>query len=1014
MGSAAPAIDLEAPQAEWGDQYRDALVQAAEQWMDRGAIVLPVIPVSLPADRWPLAHKGVIRLDKETGEKKPKFPGKAPSYWDQKTGEPQLIPRRKDSPVPTREEVIRQLRSPVMVGAAAEFGSPIGICVLCTPHLVGVDLDVSERNHDLLARCQEKQHYIEVSPRGGLHLFASPADAMASWASSKGFFTNWSLDPDGEHLGEVLSEGKVCLVAPTQRADGACYRRFHASGNEVRQVDDLTSAFGIHPVASKAKRKAAAADRPPRERKTGPTRRSTANSNGGITPHIAELVGAKAEEMLQGNLSAYGDPSEDRSAVLTSFANEAFGTENWLIDEGLAYEGSADELIAQVIDSLGTFDAAGEPIADKADRILDTINRDACDVRDPDKRLSRYKWIQRGKPAPGGASGGGGATPSANPCDAAAQVAAGSQQRPPFVMRGYTPNGVMFLVEETGLETEVRNNQLNKANLMPLASLSWWAERYPKLNNDGDCVGIDWDTAANDLLRLRTESQPYSTELMRGIGVWEDEGRTVVHHGGALTVDGVPTSFGEIRSRFLYVKARPQKGPAPGELTAEDHALLLNLLGRWNFDDSDAPTYILGWIGTSMLSGYLLWRPGLWLTGPTVAGKSSLIDKVVKPLISPIGGLLVSNEATEAGIRQTLGHNALPVVIDEMESDSDSARRRVDRIISMVRGSSSGDGALVVKGTVSGSAINYLVRSSFLFASIDVGLDKAQDRNRTKVLALNPITDAQRAVIAETRALWEQVTPEMGQRLLTRVARLAPTIKYNAEVLETHLQPLRGDQRIAKIEGLLIAAALALGPEGEVPFTEAQGAAVAAKYAKSADSDPAAATGPSDHNDAELCLQHLLMHRITVMQDKGTALTPRRERAEITVQDACKEYLRPGTEIDPDELAREMLRHGLKVAEVQGQLSLLVAYGSHSGAARIFERTSWRNHKETLRRPGADGFTNGKLTTWGSQAIKHRYLSFPLERLFAEEDLPTRKETPPVASMYDPGYVQHLHSRLAG
>ena len=32
---------------------------------------------------------------------------------------------------------------------------------------------------------------------------------------------------------------------------------------------------------------------------------------------------------------------------------------------------------------------------------------------------------------------------------------------------------------------------------------------------------------------------------MRGVGVWLDEGRTIVHSGGRLSVDGQPTGFGD-------------------------------------------------------------------------------------------------------------------------------------------------------------------------------------------------------------------------------------------------------------------------------------------------------------------------------------------------------------------------------------------------------------------------------------------------------------------------------------
>ena len=57
----APTTSTTESTPQWSDAYRDALASRAQEWMDLGAIVLPVIPVELPADRW---HK----VSKKTGE----------------------------------------------------------------------------------------------------------------------------------------------------------------------------------------------------------------------------------------------------------------------------------------------------------------------------------------------------------------------------------------------------------------------------------------------------------------------------------------------------------------------------------------------------------------------------------------------------------------------------------------------------------------------------------------------------------------------------------------------------------------------------------------------------------------------------------------------------------------------------------------------------------------------------------------------------------------------------------
>ena len=222
---------------------------------------------------------------------------------------------------------------------------------------------------------------------------------MSSWShkTHKGtsYYTNWAFadDTDNAHQGEVLCAGKVCVMAPTMRADGKSYAAGPEglSNDKGARVADLTSGLGIVPIASKAKR----------EKSRGELKdaakgiRSTAIPEGTDVPPIPAWVGKQAKEFLNGDLSVYGDPSEDRSAVLVAFANEVYGTENWLRENTLAFEGCADELVELAVDCLGSFDDCEEAIADKADRILDTISRQSCDIRDEDKRRKSYNWQLR-------------------------------------------------------------------------------------------------------------------------------------------------------------------------------------------------------------------------------------------------------------------------------------------------------------------------------------------------------------------------------------------------------------------------------------------------------------------------------------------------------------------------------------------------------------------------------------------------------------------------------------------
>jgi hypothetical protein len=978
--------------AVWDQSYRDNLAKQAEYWMDRGAVVLPVIPVKLLDSAYLQKNPktGQHIVESKTGEPKSRFPGKAPSYWDPKTGEPRLIQRKAilegtNNP-PSREQVLKALRDPVVIGVAGNYASPIGFCVMCTEHLVVVDLDDTDGNEELLQRASAGGHYIETTPSGGLHLVVEPADEMASWANetSSGFFTKWALTEDGSPVGEVLSIGKICLMAPTQRGDGQQYAVPAFSGAEIQTVPDITSALGIYPTANAARHTKARSELPTTVGKppAKPAKKS-AWAYPTTTPHIQTLVGRMAAEMLNGDLSVYGNPAEDRSLVLTAFAREIYGTENWLKEEGLEFKGSADELIEQMIDSLGVFDeSANEPIETKAPRILQTIHRESCDIQDPDKRRKRYDYESGIREVPGVKLGATSAKEGSKPL-----------KQIPFVIRGYTSDAIVFGVEETGLDVAIRNNQLNAQNLLPIAPYKFWADNYGYCD-ERDRFRIGWQRVADDLLRLRAKKTIYDPSNMRGCGVWRDRDQIVVNSGGQLLVDGLRIPFAHHDSEFTYVKSPSLKGPADDEATLEDLQHIENVVRRWNFADNAGPAFLLGWIVTAMLSGASRWRPNIWLTGPTNAGKSTATDAVVKPLIRPVGGRVYGSCTTAAGLRQDLGHSAVPVLIDEFESDTPADRSRVDQIISLVRSSSSNEGAVVAKGTTSGNAISFLVRSSFAFASIDVGLAKAQDQNRTQVIRLLPLTAEQRAAEVETMKLCATITEDLGQKVLTRSIRLLPTIEENALQLQAAInrRSKKGnDGRMAKVQAMLLAGYLVFNADGESTLTIEQADAwvdrlFAGGFEASNEADQDVVN--AENSDALNCLRHLMLHRVRVTRIVGNdPLYQKREQVDRTVQELLAVCIRPTCEYDIEDINAELLRHGIKIANREEQPVLMLADKRHAGAMKIFKDTPWRNYPETLRRPGADGIAGGASTTFGGKAHQHRYTMWPITALVGDDDV---------------------------
>ena len=106
----------------------------------------------------------------------------------------------------------------------------------------------------------------------------------------------------------------------------------------------------------------------------------------------------------------------------------------------------------------------------------------------------------------------------------------------------------------------------------------------------------------------------------------------------------------------------------------------------------------------------------------------------MRPLL---GGICQSatGGTTEAGLRGTLKSDAIPVVFDEFEQNEARDKQTVQNVLSLARIASS-EGGKIYKGTTSGGANSFEIRSMFCVSSINVNLIQKADIDRFCVLGL--------------------------------------------------------------------------------------------------------------------------------------------------------------------------------------------------------------------------------------------------------------------------------------
>ena len=914
----------------WDDDYRVELKRAAESWMDRGVIVLPVITAILPADRWPKRNRktGQTELDKH-GKPKPLYGGKLPSRWDA-NGTPRMIQWKKiiegNGKPPTREEVLKWF-DPVTKGPAGELGSPIGFCICTSNTTVVVDLDQPDYNDKLLQLLGDGA-LVERSASGGLHAVVTPADAMKSWLKDKGVHKNWTFtDGDSVKVGEVLGSGSIAVMAPSRRSATEAYSVLQ--GEQPLEIDSLAQ-ISVYPTADASPQWKAAQKLSPtkkgRTSKTGDSGGFIKNPPASVVPELRACLGKQARALLDGDLTAYTKEGAtfDRSGTFTGFAKEAFGVENLLLSEGKQFIGSADELIGLAVDCLSSLDSEyADAIADKLDRYLASIDRDSCDA-DEEKVLKRHSFES---------------VPPELRKKSSQQI---QDERfkwlrdvAPFTVCGYDEAHLYVLPVVSGLVQALKLEKLRQPTqlclLTPDGERTWYFSPFTYETNKGHRV-IDWNAIGDMLASSRTLLSIFNPEMVRGRGCWIDDGRAVMHLGDELVVNGTRMPITSLKSRYIYAKARDLPGPADTPLSDSEANSLVGVLSRFNWEKPADQFHLLGWIVSALICGAVPWRPNAHLTGPSGAGKTTVLEGFVDPLTAGLA-FKTNGSGSEAGIRQSLKHDSLPVIFDEIEGESRADKAKIKALYQLMRGASSPGGAQVVKGSSSGVAQTFLIRSNFLLCSINVGLENEADINRTAVLTLRPLTHEQLASRDETDQLLANITLDTGRKLLARVLSQIDVILENCRVFKRACSQHRGTARAGDVYGTLAACALAFYPEGNRVHTVSEALQILECYAPLADdeiSTNGAADGGSDR-DAQACLDLLLTLPLRVARCVGIDRTQRTISLLTAIEAVAGRHT--GYE-DIDVAFRD---HGLKV--VNG--NQLAVSPDHPALARHFADSPW-------------------------------------------------------------------------
>jgi hypothetical protein len=247
----------------------------------------------------------------------------------------------------------------------------------------------------------------------------------------------------------------------------------------------------------------------------------------------------------------------------------------------------------------------------------------------------------------------------------------------------------------------------------------WWPRRKIVKRKVGQDYIEEWATTgfkvedcANQLMDACARLGVWKDhERVRGVGGWlNDDGSLIFHLGNLLWTKAGELPTGR-HDGYVYASDAPLLPPydeaVPG---GNDNPVyeLFDLLNTWNWERGATDAMLmLGWIGCAMVSGALGWRPMAFVTGDKSTGKSTLHKRI--GYLSGAAALSRPPTPPPPGLYLEVGHSALPIAIDELESDINNDRTKA--VIRLARIASSG--SVMLRGGSEHKGVQFQARSCF-------------------------------------------------------------------------------------------------------------------------------------------------------------------------------------------------------------------------------------------------------------------------------------------------------------
>lgn len=518
----------------------------------------------------------------------------------------------------------------------------------------------------------------------------------------------------------------------------------------------------------------------------------------------------------------------------------------------------------------------------------------------------------------------------------------------PFRVLGHDEGVYFYLPDSSQQIVALSANDHKHLPFLRLAGANWWESHFPGRE------GADWKAAANALIQSAHREGIFSPRRVRGRGCWIDGEQVLFHAGDRLIINGDERTIPTWQTKWIYTQGQRLETDRAEPLSNADASRLMALTDMMNWKEPIYSKFFAGWCVIAPICGVLGWRPHIWVNGPSGSGKTWLLNNILDPLVGRLA-LQVQSATTEAFIRQRLRSDALPVIFDEAESEDKRGQMRMQSILELARAASAETGAGIGKGSASGKAQEYQIRSCFAFASIGVAAHQRADTSRITALELRKDnTDGGQARFEQLKTLWADTVArsEFAEGVRSRSLANAKSITSNAFTFAKAVAIKLGDQRVGDQLGALLAGAFSLTSTRVLSIEDATAWV---------DKQDWHGFLPDEADQDEVrALSWMLDKSIRFEQGDHTYT---RSIGELVQQ----YYAQTVTLEDADNIRANLMRSGIKLEDDT------VCVSNHHPALRsLFENTSWADKwKDQMARvPGAVSMSGVRFGASTHRAVR--------------------------------------------